>query len=35
MNNQYLMKVYPAGRGQDVYRNIETLEKKQKKCLKQ
>ena len=23
MNNQYLMKVYPAGRGRDVYRNIE------------
>ena len=23
MNKQYLLKVYPAGRGRDVYRNIE------------
>ncbi len=23
MNKQYLMKVYPAGRGREVYRNIE------------
>ena len=23
MSNQYLMKIYPAGRGRDVYRNIE------------
>lgn len=23
MNKQYLIKVYPAGRGRDVYRNIE------------
>ena len=23
MNNQYSMKIYPAGRGRDVYRNIE------------
>lgn len=23
MNRKYLMKVYPAGRGRDVYRNIE------------
>lgn len=23
MSNQYTMKIYPAGRGRDVYRNIE------------
>ena len=23
MNKQYLMKVYPVGRGREVYRNIE------------
>ena len=23
MNNQYSMKIYPVGRGRDIYRNIE------------
>lgn len=24
MSNQYTMKIYPTGRGRDVYRNIES-----------